>query len=103
MFIRRVLPDLTFRGSTTANPSGTLTLIPMRNSGSGFEDPRSVGGNSDSSIVRSATVPIEQFTGQVFIRVRGRQLIMKFESTDLGVTWQLGAMRIDMQPDGKRA
>lgn len=103
MFVRRVLPDITFRGSTANNPAGTLTLIPMKNSGSGYNDPRSVGGNSDSSIVRTATAPIEQFTGQVFIRVRGRQLIMKFESTGQGVTWQLGSMRLDLQPDGKRA
>jgi hypothetical protein len=102
MFIRRVLPDLTFRGSTASNPSGTLTLIPMKSSGSGFNSPRSVGGSSNAAVTRSATVPIEQFTGQVFIRVRGRQLIMKFESTGVGVTWQLGSMRLDIQADGKR-
>lgn len=102
MFVRRVLPDITFRGSSANSPSGTLTLIPMKNSGSGFNSPESVGGMSNASIARSAVVPIEQFTGQVFIRVRGRQLIMKFESTDLGVAWQLGSMRLDMQLDGKR-
>jgi hypothetical protein len=100
MFVRRVLPDITFRGSTASNPSGTLTLIPMKNSGSGFIDPRSVGGNSTTNVTRSATIPIEQFTGQAYIRVRGRQMIMKFESTALGVTWQLGSMRLDMKPDG---
>lgn len=102
MFVRRVLPDITFRGSSANSPSGTLTLIPMKNSGSGFNSPESVGGSSNASIARSAVIPIEQFTGQVFIRVRGRQLIMKFESVDLGVTWQLGSMRLDMQIDGKR-
>lgn len=102
MFVRRVLPDITFRGSSVNSPSGTLTLIPMKNSGSGFNSPESVGGSSNASVARSAVVPIEQFTGQVFIRVRGRQLIMKFESTDLGVAWQLGSMRLDMQTDGKR-
>lgn len=102
MFIRRVLPDLTFRGSTATNPSGTLTLIPMKNSGSGYNSPKSVGGSSSSAITRTAVVPIEEFTGQVYIRVRGRQLIMKFESDSIGVTWQLGSMRLDIQPDGKR-
>ena len=102
MFIRRVLPDITFRGSTATNPTGTLTLIPMKSSGSGFNDPKSVGGSSDAAVTRTATAPIEQFTGQVFIRARGRQLIMKFESSGLGTTWQLGSMRLDMQPDGKR-
>jgi len=47
-------------------------------------------------------VPIEEFTGQVFVRVRGRQLAMKIESTDLGVQWQLGAPRIDIRSDGRR-
>ena len=103
MFIRRVLPDITFRGSTANNPSGELSLIPMQNSGSGYNNPRSVGGSSNAGVVRSATVPIEQFTGQVYIRVRGRQIIVKFESSDVGVAWQLGSMRLDMQPDGKRA
>jgi len=103
MFIRRVLPDITFRGSTANNPSGELSLIPMQNSGSGYNNPRSVGGSSNAGVVRSATVPIEQFTGQVYIRVRGRQVIVKFESSDVGVAWQLGSMRLDMQPDGKRA
>lgn len=100
MFVRRVLPDITFRGSTASNPAGNLTLIPMKNAGSGFVDPRSVGGNSSANVVRSATVPIEQFTGQVYIRVRGRQMILKFESTGIGVTWQLGSMRLDMKADG---
>lgn len=101
MFVRRVLPDLTFRGSTATNPSGTLTLMPLRNSGSGYTSPKSVGGRSNAGVVRSATVPIEQFTGQVYIRVRGRQMALKFESADVGVAWQLGSMRLDMQPDGQ--
>lgn len=102
MFIWRVLPDLTFRGSTAGTPSGVLTLQPMANSGSGYTTPASVGGNNANTVVRTATVPIEAFTGQVFTRVRGRQMIMKFESTELGVNWQLGSMRLDMRNDGRR-
>jgi hypothetical protein len=49
-----------------------------------------------------ATAPIEEFTGQVYIRVRGRQLIFKVDSNRLGTTWQLGAPRIDLRPDGRR-
>ena len=102
MFIWRILPDLTFSGSTAGSPSGVLTLQPMINSGSGYTTPASVGGNSANTVVRTATVPIEAFTGQVYTRVRGRQMIMKFQSTDLGVNWQLGAMRLDMRQDGRR-
>jgi hypothetical protein len=99
-FIWRLLPDLTFRGSSAANPSATFTLYPMKDSGSGFGD--SVGGSRAAGVTRSVAVPVEQFTGQVYIRVRGRQLVMRVESTDLGVTWQLGSPRIDIRADGRR-
>ena len=101
-FVRRILPDLTFSGSTTTNPYVTLTLTPMQNSGSGYNNPKSVGGDSSALITRSATVPIEAFTGQVFIRVRGRQMILTMESNQLGCTWQMGSHRLDIRQDGGR-
>ena len=102
-FIWRVLPDITFRGSTGGlTPQCTMTLIPMQNSGSGFNDPLSTAGTSSATIQRIATAPIEEFTGQVYIRVRGRQLIFKLDSNQLGTTWQLGVPRIDIKPDGRR-
>jgi len=102
MFVNRVLPDVTFEGSTVANPAAVMTLSPMENSGSGYNDPLSVGGNSASTVTRTATAPIEQFTGQVFVRLRGRQMAFKMESTELGVAWKLGIPRLDMRPDGRR-
>ena len=101
-FIWRMVPDVTFVGSTANNPSLTMTLIPMKGSGSGFNNPQSLGGSSSAAVTRTATVPIEQFTNIVYIRVRGRQLIMKAESTALGVAWQLGSPRIDVRMDGRR-
>lgn len=102
-FIWRVIPDLTFRGSTgSSEPQCTMTLIPMKNSGSGFTEPRSTNNTSNATIQRIATAPIEEFTGQVYIRVRGRQIIFKVESNRLGTTWQLGAPRIDIRSDGRR-
>jgi hypothetical protein len=101
-FVRRILPDLTFSGSTADNPQVTLTLTPMQNSGSGFNNPQSTGGTSNALITRSATVPIEAFTGQVFIRVRGRQMILTMESNQLGCTWQMGSHRLDIRQDGGR-
>ena len=101
-FIWRMLPDVTFSGSTANNPAITMTLIPMKGSGSGFNTPQSLGGSSSAAVTRSATVPIEQFTNIVYIRVRGRQLIMKAESDALGVAWQLGSPRIDVRMDGRR-
>ena len=102
-FIRRVVPDITFRGSTgDATPQVTMTLIPMQNSGSGANSPRSVGGTNYASIQRIATAPIEEFTGQVFIRVRGRQMIFQVDCDTLGTQWQLGSPRIDIKQDGGR-
>jgi hypothetical protein len=102
-FVWRLLPDLTFRGSTTSNtPQVTISLIPMQNSGSGYYNPRSEGGSDQASVQRIATVPVEEFTGQVYIRVRGRQMVFKVRSDQLGTAWQLGAPRIDIRPDGRR-
>lgn len=101
-FIWRVLPDMTFRGSTGATPQATLTLYPLQNSGSGYNDPLAVGGPAYGNIARAAVVPVEQFTGQINVRVRGRQLAFKVESSALGTAWQMGAMRLDIRPDGKR-
>ena len=102
VFIRRVLPDLTFRGSTTTSPTATLSILPLMNSGSGYTDPASVGGDDSAAVTRTATVPIEQFTGQVFIRVRGRQFSFKIYNSQLGSMWQLGAIRLDIKQDGQR-
>jgi hypothetical protein len=101
-FVRRMLPDVTFEGSSTTSPRVTMELWPMNGSGSGFRSPASVGGNATQNVTRSATVPIEQFTNQVNIRVRGRQIAMTIRSTDAGVRWQLGSPRVDTQPDGYR-
>jgi hypothetical protein len=92
-FIWRMLPDLTFSNSVAA-PNGdaprvTMTLYGLQNSGK----PVSKG---------SAYVITEEFTGQIYTRIRGRQLIMEIESDQLGTAWQLGAPRIDIRKDGRR-
>jgi len=101
-FIWRVLPDITFDGSTAESPQATLTLLPLAGSGSGYNSPASEGGTNAAGITRSATVPVEAYTNQLNVRVRGRQLSMKIASDQLGVQWQLGAPRLDMRPDGRR-
>ena len=93
MFQRRFFTD---------NPAATLSVIPLVNAGSGYTTPASVGGSDNAVITRTAVVPIEQFTGQVFIRVRGRQFSFKVENEQLGSMWQLGAMRLDFKLDGAR-
>ena len=99
-FIWRMLPDLTFSGSDAApTPQITMTLYPMQNSGSGTGTPVAANVNK---LTGASYVITEGFTGQVYTRVRGRQMILKVGSNQLGTTWQLGAPRIDIRPDGRR-
>tara|TARA_R110000803_G_scaffold2117_1_gene7019 strand:- start:4582 stop:6423 length:1842 start_codon:yes stop_codon:yes gene_type:complete len=101
-FINKVLPDISFAGSSAASPQVTMALSPQANSGSGVNVPPSEGGSSSQNVTRTAEFPVEEFTGQIYTRVRGRQISLKVESTGVGVTWQLGATRLDMRPDGRR-
>jgi len=98
-FVWRILPDLTFRGSTSNNPNVTMTLYPLQNSGSGYNDPLSEGGSAYATVQRTSVVNVEQFTGTIYVRVRGRQMAFKVENNNLGDQWQLGAPRIDIRPD----
>jgi hypothetical protein len=99
-FVRRVIPDITFQNSTATTPQVTLTLYPMKSSGSGFHG--SVGGVNAQGINRIASGVVEEFTQQLNLRVRGRQLVMRIESNQLGTTWQAGSMRLDLRPDGQK-
>jgi hypothetical protein len=95
-YVWRMLPDLTFAGSNAGSPSITLTVRPRQNSGSNYT------AADSPTVTRTATIPIQQYTGQVYTRVRGRQMAFRLDSTELGVAWQMGAMRIDVKPDGRR-
>lgn len=100
-FVYRMLPDLTFRGSTSGTtPQVTMYLQGLTNSGSGVTQ----SGNAD--VVNTGTAPsvinVDEYTGQIYIRIRGRQMQMKITSNTIGVQWQLGAPRIDIRPDGRR-
>jgi hypothetical protein len=97
-FVWRVLPDITFDGSTeSSTPQVTMTLQGLSNSGSGVQT------SAGQAVIKGSTyVVTEEFTGQIYTRIRGRQMIFKIDSNQLGTTWQLGAPRIDIRPDGRR-
>jgi hypothetical protein len=59
-------------------------------------------GTNSNAVTRSATVPVEQYTEQVFVRLRGRSFAFKINSSDTGVGWRLGTPRVDLRPDGRR-
>lgn len=99
-FVWRVLPDLTFGESTNDGntaPQVTMTLYGLTNSGSGVTSSAGAGVVSSSNYVIT-----EEFTGQIYTRLRGRQMIFKIGSNQLNTAWQLGAPRIDIRPDGRR-
>ena len=95
-FVWRMVPDLTFQGSTAATPQVTMTMYGMNGSGSGFNT------EAAKAVSQTSTATIEQFTNIIYTRIRGRQMIMKIGSSGLGTTWQLGAPRIDIKQDGRR-
>ena len=101
-FVYRVVPDVSFDGSTAESPSVTMSLLPLQSSGSGYNSPLSEGGSNTASVTRTASSPVEVFTDQIYTRVRGRQMAFEIRSTSEDVTWQLGSPRIDMRPDGRR-
>jgi hypothetical protein len=100
-FVYRMLPDLTFRGSTAGTtPQVTMYLQGLTNSGSGITQTGNAGVTYSGSA--PSVINVDQYTGQIYIRIRGRQMQMKLTSNTLGTQWQLGAPRIDIRPDGRR-
>jgi hypothetical protein len=104
-FVWRIIPDLTFDGSTTPSPdkpSAVFTVRPRQNPGAPY-------GTSDLPVVESAqsyanqrNYTVQEFTQIVYTRLRGRQMAFKISSDTLGTQWQLGTPRIDVRPDGRR-
>jgi hypothetical protein len=100
-FVYRMIPDMTFRGSTGGTtPAVTMYLQGLNNSGSGITQTGNAGVTYTGSA--PAVINVDEFTGQLYIRIRGRQMQMKITSNTLGTQWQLGAPRIDTRPDGRR-
>lgn len=115
-FIWRVIPDVTFDGSTTVlptQPNVNFSILTLQNSGSGYtrgvtpvatsSSNMSVGGTNSATVTREATTTVERFTQQINLRVRARQMAIKVASNSLGTQWQLGAPRIDIRQDGRKS
>lgn len=96
MLIKRIIPDVDFSGSTATTPRVMMTMRPRNFPGSNYIT------TNEPNVDLSTTVPVEQYTEQVFIRARARQMAFKIESDGLNVQWQLGAPRLDARPDGRR-
>lgn len=93
MLTRRVIPDVSFSGSTADEPEVTMQLRPRNFPGSAYR-----GDTQDTRRVIESSV--DEYTEQVFIRARARQMAFKIMSSDLGVSWQIGSPRVDVREDG---
>lgn len=109
MLIRRVIPDINFRGSETSNPVTGMPITPeaqitvgVRNFPGAASASTNASGVSTERDIVTATATIDQYTNQVFIRARGRQMNFKISSDTVGTQWQLGMPRVDARPDGMR-
>lgn len=112
MLIRRLLPDLKFVGSSATGGSATITFAVRNTPGSYYGVGSSMSGTIDitntgdvvfpPSDYQTVTADVDQFTEQLYVRMRGRQAAMKFECTQIGLHWEMGVMRVDIKPDGRR-
>ena len=95
-FVSRIIPDVTFRDSTVSSPSVTFTMKARNFPGGNYLQ------EDDSVVTKTATVPVEQFTNQANIRLRGRSMALRVDSNETGMTWRLGSPRMDVRQDGRR-
>ena len=96
VFMKRLIPDMTFRDSSNPTPSATMTLKVRNFPGANYSN------SNNGSVAKTASVPVEQFTDQIFVRLRGRSFAFRIESDDTGVAWRLGSPRVEVRPDGRR-
>jgi hypothetical protein len=96
-FIKRIIPDITFSGSTAlSSPNATFTIKARNFPGADFDD------SNTGTTTRTSTSPIEAFTEKLDVRVRGRSFALRVASDALGSKWKLGSPRIDIREDGRR-
>lgn len=96
-FCWRMLPDLTFNGSQSNAPTATVVVKPRDFSGTPYKP------EPPEAVIQSVQSPVEQYTKQVFLRFRGRQMAFRIESNTIGTQWQLGSPRIDIRSDGRKS
>ena len=96
VFLKRVIPDITFDGSTSVNPAVSFTMKAKNFPGSNFNE------TTEGTTQRSSTSPIEQYTEKLDYRLRGRSFALRIDSTSLGTKYKLGTPRVDIREDGRR-
>jgi hypothetical protein len=114
MLMRRIIPDVNFTNSTATNPTAYITVGVRNFPGAAISTTNEEGQTTSQSVIvgqqvqggittPATTATINQYTNQVFIRARGRQMNFTIGSNTLGVQWQLGFPRLDAREDGRRS
>jgi len=101
-YVWRILPDVNFNGSNVNQPTVTMTVKPRYNSGMAYETADNPSVTSSNNFTNAPQYTVQEFTGQVYTRIRGRQMAFRITSDGLGVAWQLGTPRLDIKNDGRR-
>jgi hypothetical protein len=96
LFLKQVIPDITFNGSTATNPDVSFTMKARNNPGANFNQ------TTQATATREAPSTVEQFTEKLNYRLRGRSFALRIDSTSLGTKYKLGSPRIDVREDGRR-
>jgi hypothetical protein len=101
-FVWRIIPDVTFNGSYNASPTLNFTVLPRQNPGTNYGRDDNPAVASTQNYQNQRVYEVQQFTEYAYVRMRGRQMAFKVQSTEIGTNWQLGVPRIDIRPDGRR-
>jgi len=96
MFATRVIPDLTFRNSTNDAPTATLTIKARNFPGGAY-----FASDADP-VTKTSSLPVEQFTNELYVRLRGRSMSLRVESNQINTAWRLGDPRLDLRTDGRK-
>ena len=108
--VRKIIPDMNFVGSNpivtdgeyTKNIKASMSIDTKNFPGSSATTTSVSPSNSALNTTVENSSTIDEFTEQVHVRARGRQLTLKINSTTAGVAWQLGTPRAEIRPDGRR-
>lgn len=101
-FVDKLIPDVTFDGSTVNNPAVEFAVRPRRNPGAPYGPANEPRATSDQNYVEQRAYVVQEFTEMLFVRARGRQMAIRVGSDGVGVAWQLGIPRVNVRPDGRR-
>ena len=105
---KRVIPDVNFINSDTSSTTGAALTPEVQLTVGVRNFPGAASSTTDAASatllrdVTTSTATVDQYTDQVFVRARGRQMNFKIGSTGVGVQWQLGSPRVDFKIDGRR-